>query len=370
MQAVAEAGQVTSFSRRQIAGAITGRQQELIILPTEKCNLRCTYCYEDFAIGKMSNSTQLALERFVERRVDGLDRLSFSWFGGEPLVAKDVVLRLSKFAHRVATERGLAFDGGLTTNGYLLDTELFEELVSYRQNFYQITLDGFGEHHDAVRRFANGRGTFARIWENLENIKNTDLDCEILVRVHVRRENIDHLPMLMRELGRLIGVDPRFRLDFEHVRNLGGEGGARLYKPVSLAELDELQIGFREVFYREAGILGAEEAAAATALAKSLTTKKQMGESSGSRRASEIEVSENYICYASKPNSLMIRADGRIGKCTVALYDDRNTIGKLNDDGTIDLDNAKVRPWIRGLGNMDVETLACPYKAMPKTSNP
>lgn len=30
----------------------------LIILPTEKCNLRCVYCYEDFKKGKMSEKIE------------------------------------------------------------------------------------------------------------------------------------------------------------------------------------------------------------------------------------------------------------------------------------------------------------------------
>ena len=46
------------FTRRQIAEAISPRIQELILLPTEKCNFRCTYCYEDFELGKMSEETQ------------------------------------------------------------------------------------------------------------------------------------------------------------------------------------------------------------------------------------------------------------------------------------------------------------------------
>jgi uncharacterized protein len=40
------------FSDAQIAATISRKVQQLIILPTEKCNFRCSYCYEDFMIGK------------------------------------------------------------------------------------------------------------------------------------------------------------------------------------------------------------------------------------------------------------------------------------------------------------------------------
>lgn len=71
-----------------------------------------------------------------------------------------------------------------------------------------------------------------------------------------------------------------------------------------------------------------------------------------------------YICYAAKPNSLLVRADGRIGKCTVALNDDRNTIGRVNEDGTLTLDSHLLQPWIRGLHDLDAQTLACPLAGM------
>ena len=72
-----------------------------------------------------------------------------------------------------------------------------------------------------------------------------------------------------------------------------------------------------------------------------------------------------YICYAAKANSLLIRSDGRIGKCTVALDDDRNTIGRICEDGTIELDNLKLRPWLRGLDDLSVSALACPLSGLP-----
>lgn len=48
----------SGFSRRQTAGAISARSQWLILLPTEKCNFRRTYCYEDFEFGNLNDATQ------------------------------------------------------------------------------------------------------------------------------------------------------------------------------------------------------------------------------------------------------------------------------------------------------------------------
>ena len=71
---------------------------------------------------------------------------------------------------------------------------------------------------------------------------------------------------------------------------------------------------------------------------------------------------EGYVCYACKGNSLVIRADGSIQKCTVALYDKRNTIGRLNDDGTLSINQEKYRSWLQPLFQGTDSDLQCPAK--------
>jgi uncharacterized protein len=71
------------------------------------------------------------------------------------------------------------------------------------------------------------------------------------------------------------------------------------------------------------------------------------------------------LCYAAMGNSFVIRSDGRVGKCTVALDDDRNTVGMLCDDGSIRIRDARFRPWIRGLFDGDQAALACPLRGLP-----
>jgi uncharacterized protein len=72
------------------------------------------------------------------------------------------------------------------------------------------------------------------------------------------------------------------------------------------------------------------------------------------------------VCYASRPNSLVIRASGDIGKCTVALSDPANSIGRLLEDGTLELRNEALRPWLRGWRNADLGTLECPLLGLPR----
>lgn len=356
------------FSRRQLAVAVSPKIQELILFPTEKCNFRCTYCYEDFEIGKMSKQTQEAVKNLISRRAPHLKKLSFSWFGGEPLLAKDVVFNIAKHAYEVCKAHDIHFSGGLTTNAYLLDRETAEQLIEYRQDFYQITLDGHGDMHDVLRRRADGKGTFNQIWENLVALKQIPKRFECLLRIHVRRDNIDNLEFLMKEIAKEFQYDSRYRLDFQHLRDMGGEGGTTVVEPLTLPELREVENHLRSVL--RANLPGHPSLPfheGQNSLEDStIRANAGAGESASSQRAADMVAGENYICYASKPNSLAIRANGRIGKCTVALSDDRNDLGYLDDDGSVIINNSKLHPWIRGLETLDEKTVGCPLGGLPQ----
>ena len=92
-------GLADMYSPVSIKQSLSSSSCELIILPTEKCNFRCTYCYEDFAIGKMKIETVEAIKKFISARAPSLKFLTLSWFGGEPLLARDVIINIAKHAY-------------------------------------------------------------------------------------------------------------------------------------------------------------------------------------------------------------------------------------------------------------------------------
>jgi len=250
----------------------------------------------------------------------------------------------------------------MTTNGFLLSKDLFEELLSYNQNFFQITLDGWQDAHDAVRKQAGGRGSFAKIWENLLNLKKVEGEFEIQLRIHVRHGNADSLRTLMSNISENFGSDQRFSLDFQHLRDLGGEGGKTIEQPVTFEELRSLEEELRGILIGSSPGLSDQRAGDARAAAEA--TYSRQSDRAGPSTSVAGALPSSDICYAAKPNSLLIRSDGRIGKCTVALTDDRNTIGKINSDGTVTIDNGKLRPWIRGLSTLNRDELECPLGGM------
>ena len=143
---------------------------ELIVLPTEHCNFRCSYCYEDFSIGKMKRPIVEGLKELIAERVHDLDKLYISWFGGEPLLATSIILEVTSFARDLFVSNGKQFGSGMTTNGYRLSSQRFLELSRAGVERYQISLDGPRQIHDKTRLRSDGAGTFDRIWGNLISI--------------------------------------------------------------------------------------------------------------------------------------------------------------------------------------------------------
>jgi uncharacterized protein len=325
-----DVGSDSLLEQRRIA--LSNRVFNLIILPTEQCNFRCTYCYEDFEIGRMSPTLVEAIKRFVKKRAAGLERLQISWFGGEPLAAKAIVVELSEFFTEVArAQPGLVYDAIMTTNGYGLSLELATQLRQLGMTNYQISLDGYGEMHDASRRRVDGSGTFDRIWSNLLALRQSDLDIEVIVRVHFMPANCAHLDRLIEELNLHFAGDPRFSVFFKSIEHLGGPNDHAT-----------------AVYGEETKVVVRRELEA------------KLVDGSQAYRG----VDKDYVCYAARANSLVIRANGDIAKCTVALNDPRNRVGRLLNDGSIQVEQERFRMWTRGLFSGNELELACPLSGM------
>jgi len=308
------------------ASAWDRRHLHLIIMPTERCNFRCVYCYEDFSIGRMKPLMVDSVKALLARRIPDLDSLEINWFGGEPTVALAVVTQIMAHAQALCQTHGVRLRAGMTTNGFLLTEPVYRDLVAHAVTDFQITLDGPQAWHDTTRLQANGAGSFATIMANLRAIRRRPAQGEILLRLHLTRRNQAEMPAFVARLKRMFGGDPRFRFTLQPVENLGGG-----------ADLSDLVIDGRE---------------------------RGWGENSHPTEAAgddmERRHDETYVCYAAKANSFVIRSDGRIGKCTVALRSDHNAIGQLEPDGQLRLDPARTNRWFEGWISHEQGALSCP----------
>lgn len=184
----------------------------LTICPTMGCNFDCPYCFEDHGRGKMTPEVQDDVVALAERMIEaaGAKGLNVTWFGGEPLLAPDVIESLSKRLIALIEERGGTYTAGIITNGYLLTQENVDMLAAVKVETAQITIDGMREAHDATRYLRGGKPTFERIVNNLRTVK---MPFKISVRHNVHggnRDQVDALEAFIGELAEESGNDLRY----------------------------------------------------------------------------------------------------------------------------------------------------------------
>lgn len=314
---------------------------ELIIYPTEQCNFRCTYCYEDFLLGKMPAPVISGIKNLISARVGKINHLQMGWFGGEPLAAKDVIYDICDHAQRECAAHDVHLSGHVTTNGYFLDLDTVATLSGYGQRGYQISLDGFGADHDATRKLMSGGPTFQRIWSNLNALAASDLDFRIVLRVHLTTDNLASIERLAHVLRDGLLRDPRFTVFVKPIENLGPDAAHSFTIPP--AERAAILARIHAAFDLPVPLPPVPGAASAPAAPK--------------------------ICYAARPNSLAIRADGTVQKCTVLMADEQNRLGQVRADGALNLDRDKMAYWMRGYDSMDAGELKCPaHKSRPASA--
>ena len=173
----------------------------LTIAPTLDCNFRCIYCYEKNSVkhSSMSEMTQNKLIEFCSKQMSTIKYLSISWYGGEPLLALDVIESLSNKLIELCKENNITYNASIVTNGYLLTPEAYEKLISCKVSSMQITVDGNEDEHNKRRPLIGGKPTFKTIINNLCYIKDceTDKKINISLRVNVDRKNTEDIKKLI-----------------------------------------------------------------------------------------------------------------------------------------------------------------------------
>jgi len=216
----------TDVDLNSVLRAFTEKMFTLILLPTEQCNFRCTYCYEDYKSGRMSCEIIGAVKKYIRNLLHGnpdLQLFGIAWFGGEPLLVSDIVLDILKYAKDLCDESGVQFTSNISTNGSFLTKPLFHDLVSLNLRQYQITLDGPRDVHNKTRVKVDGSGTFDTIWDNMVHMHETDLKFGVTLRVHVSPENKMHINTLVKQIGKVFSGDDRFSVFIRGISDLGGE---------------------------------------------------------------------------------------------------------------------------------------------------
>lgn len=312
----------------------SAKNLNLILMPTEECNFRCVYCYEAFARGQMRPNVRQGVKNLVSHMAPKLESLHISWFGGEPLREMEIVEEISTSLMNSCRSHGVSYSSNMTTNGYYLSPENLQKLAACEVRNFQITLDGCPEQHDAMRVLKGGGATFDRIWGNLKAARMVQERFSIKIRVNFNQQTLDQLSPFLSLLHSELKGDDRFSLFFRPVGNWGGPNDGNF-----------------QVCDKKPGEEASFEA-----------SRVAIGQGLRSEMVYPFLRPHGSVCYAADPKSFVVGADGTLYKCTVALDNENNKVGRLLPDGTMDLDQDRFALWVTSDDSDDPVCQSCFFR--------
>ncbi len=159
------------------------RISQLVLLITQTCNLKCSYCFAEAYMGLrsenrvMSPATACAAIEKVFHSAPDVPASVF--FGGEPLMGFHTIREAVRASEEYCTAhqaRMPAFT--ISTNGTLIDKDMIEFFK--RHNFsVTISLDGPQHINDKQRQFPSGKGTYDIVEKNIDLLRNAGLEISI-----------------------------------------------------------------------------------------------------------------------------------------------------------------------------------------------
>lgn len=168
----------------------------LTIAPTFACNFACPYCYENTKNEIMTESVIKAICEEVHAAAECKKRIYITWYGGEPLLAKNIIWHLSENFLKDCENFGAHYSARIVTNGYLIDAETVEKFKNYKITNAQITIDGPPDIHNNRRKLKNSsKPTFEIILQNTRKLLEAGIRVDI--RVNVDKTNEEHVEELL-----------------------------------------------------------------------------------------------------------------------------------------------------------------------------
>lgn len=300
------------------------------IYPTQNCNARCFYCFEhDEQKLSMSEATADAVIDYLAGAIAPDDEVVFRWFGGEPLVAADVI-------DHIITGLATRFDGKLSyhsvliTNGSLIDDAMIERFLgTWHVRKVQLTLDGYCEEHDRRKAYVDGRtDAYHAIVELIGKL--LDKGIFTICRFNLDKRNIDDFPKCLADLESYLG-NPNFYVHATTLRSNGEwkpEYAQRYFMPEDFPEFYGRVLGelFKRGFFKDP--------------------------------INILPIRARNICLACSASSYVINAEGRFFRCLEHNLSDGEETGDCFSGMKL---NAAYRKWFEMTDNIPDECNSCVF---------
>lgn len=313
-----------------LGGKLTSGALSLTLVPTLACNRSCDYCFQTEYRNErvMSVETQAATVRYAAARVtEGWRAVSCTFYGGEPLLARSIVLDLSHRLRAAVEEAGgQLLPMQIVTNGTLLDEDTARALADAGVKRAQVSFDALfddGRDHRGVIDASRSPSTILR------NLIAAAPYLKLSIRINVSASNRANVPEML-DILRDHGLDHLAYL--ARVSDYEGEAGAvtdsegqRRRLPIVKPSSDTLS---RPDFahFEQAALLKRPDALAE--IVRRLTPKRQ-------------------FCSATAGSLFAIDPDGNVSRCWLSAGSRSEAMGSVHEVTSDFSDTEIARAWNR-----------------------
>lgn len=169
-----EYSDINKYRIREIKSHMNSATSLHIFVVTTSCNMSCVYCQANNGKTKphlfMDEDTA---ERAVDIALQSPEEyLSFEFQGGEPLLNFEIIKHIVRYTEEKKGKHIVSYN--IVTNLTLLSDEMLDFFVQYAFSI-STSIDGSQMVHDRNRIFPDGAGTYDRVIESVNKIRNAGL---------------------------------------------------------------------------------------------------------------------------------------------------------------------------------------------------
>ena len=182
---------------------------QVTLFPTNRCNLRCSYCYAYGGEGGKNGEPLVTMSADVAKRAvdlvahnakeradngENVHNFLVSIHGnGEPFCAYDIIKEIIWYGRDLAEKLGIPAVFNAATNGVLSEEQL--EFVVANFDSVNISFDGLPQFQDANRPQASGKGSFAMVDRTMKRLSEAKVDFGI--RTTVTADMVEYMPQIV-----------------------------------------------------------------------------------------------------------------------------------------------------------------------------
>ncbi len=157
---------------------------EVTIIPTLRCNEKCSYCYQagtPYDVLDMDDKDFDDIYRYLTSVPN--KNILVNWYGGEPLLCKDKIIA---FCKRLNNDSRHIYTHSISTNATIFDYDFYKSMVDCGLTVVDTTI--VGKEKDFTKLNRSNGGGYKKVKDNIARIAEI---VPVVVSINLCRTNID-----------------------------------------------------------------------------------------------------------------------------------------------------------------------------------